>query len=341
MAVKFTYGTVGSGKSYDMMCGTLEDFRDGHTVATINLNLRLEHVHDSLKKLYGMSHYDANQAVGRHEAIFTETRFRELRAPVGGLIKLKADECHFWWPRQTYYKLSIEDVLAAAMSRKRRMDMHLISQLNGQINQDIAGLSSDNWLARPLKIEPFYSSLKLYTRVAKMFGAYGRPAAFFYVRVEDDLGKTRNRKDGSMDPDNKRMRFLHPLIARCYDTLEEVSSPILDRIRDEARFQYYIDILKGKVKPQGACPVCAGKRKSRLSTIFEYVEGKPQLMTRVYAPGDDLHDWLVSVVTDDCRECDGRGYIYPDNHPDFAIARQFADRVDALGRRARRVETNE
>ena len=196
MAIKFTYGTVGSGKSYDMMCGTLEDFAAGHYIATINLNLKLERCLDALMKVHGLSRYDASRAVANHEAIFTESRFREVRVPVcGGMtpdelgrmvssagagadhrrVKLKADECHFWWPRNSYYKMSIEDVLAAAMSRKRGMDMHLISQLNGQINQDIAGLSSDNWLARPLKVEPFYSGLKLYTRFARAMGRRGSP----------------------------------------------------------------------------------------------------------------------------------------------------------------------
>ena len=132
-----------------------------------------------------------------------------------------------------------------------------------------------------------------------------------------------------MDPDNKRIRFLHPLIASCYDTLEEVSSPVLDRLREEAEFSYLTDILRGKVRPQSSCPVCSGKRRLKVSRVVQFVNERPELAAKLHEPGDELHDWFVESLVRDCSECGGKGYVYPDDHVDYARADLIREHLDA------------
>lgn len=320
MAVSACYGTVGSGKTYDAMCRIIEAMEQHRKVVTINMQLVPSNIMKCLTTR-GMSYYDADCVVGLHEELFTETRFRELKGIESSRIYLVIDEGHFWFPQNTHYKISLEDVLQVAMSRKKFMDLHLISQLNGQINREVSGLSSDNWIARPLKVEPFYSGLKIYSRLARAMGARGRPAAFWYTRLEDELGNTKARKDGSLDPDNKRMRFLDPLISGCYDTLQVVSSPILDRMRDEAKFQYYVDILKGKMKPQSKCEHCEGTRVYHYSEfLVQRDDGSYSIERLKFQPEQMVYiDWLRQGK-EDCIHCDARGYVYPENHPDYAVA---------------------
>jgi hypothetical protein len=327
MAVSACYGTVGSGKTYDAMCRIIDAMEQHLKVVTINMQLIPSNIRKCLVTR-GMSYYDADVVVGKHEELFTENRFRELKGTPDSRIYLVIDEGHFWFPQNTHYKISLEDVLQVAMSRKKFMDLHLISQLNGQINREVAGLSSDNWIARPLKIEPFYSGLKIYSRLARAFGGRGRPAAFWYTRLEDELGNTKARKDGTLDPDNKRIRFLDPLISCCYDTLQVVSSPILDRMRDEAKFQYYVDILKGKIKPQAKCTECDGTRVYHYSEFFVQKDDGSYGIERMKFFPEQLYfdDWLRQGK-EDCPHCDARGYYYPENHPDYAVAESMREQL--------------
>jgi hypothetical protein len=331
--LSFCYGTVGSGKTYDAICRIIKDMADGHTVVTINMNLRLELIKKVLLERK-LSPYDADQAVGRHERLFTEARFRTLRGTPDRRVKLHADEAHFWWPQNGHYKINLEDVLSVAMSRKKQLDLHVISQLQGQINREVAGLSSDNWRARPLKREPFYSGLKIYSRLARSMGSRGIPCAFWYIRVEDELGQTKSsRKDGTIDPDNKYIRWLDPLVAACYDTLEEVSSPVLDSMKLEARHEYLIDILKGRRKPQSICPVCGGVRVLRQSRIFNYETGCVELAA--YSEELRKHPGWLGHTEAECEACAGVGYFFPDypEHPDFLEADLLKDKLDASFKR--------
>lgn len=333
MAISFTYGTVGSGKTYDAMCLILDAMMQRRKIVTINMQLRLDNCRRVLLER-GMSYYDADQTVSRHEYLWTEQRFRELRGTEHDRIFLVADEAHFWFPQNQHVQISLEDVLQVAMSRKKYMDMHVISQLTNQINREVVGLSSNNWLARPLK--QWEVGLKLYAKIAQAFGGRGCPAAFWYVRLEDEMGKTSQRKDGTLDPDNKRIRFLDPLIASCYDTLQVVSSPILDRMRDESKFQYYIDILKGKIRPQQKCETCDGTRefhyslmldKNEETQFYEAVKIKYNLIQR-------YSEDFLKEGREDCSACDARGYTYPEEHPDYAIANGLRNQLDASFRRS-------
>lgn len=333
MAISFCYGTVGSGKTYDAICRIVKDMQAGHTVVTINMNLRL----DLIKKVLlerKMTHFDADQAVGRHERLFTESRFRSLRGTLDRRCKLYADEAHFWWPQNGHYKINLEDVLSVAMSRKKQLDLHIISQLQGQINREVAGLSSDNWRARPLKREPFYSGLKIYTRFAQATGGRGIPVAFWYIRVEDELGQTKtSRKDGTIDPDNKFIRWLDPLVASCYDTLEEVSSPVLDSMMHEARHEYLIDILKGRKRPQAACAVCDGTRVQRQSKVFSFDSGLVELVG--YDPDLLRHPGFIGHTEQECEACEAKGYFFPPypEHPDWLEADALKEHLDASFRK--------
>lgn len=334
MAVTFTYGTIGSGKTYGMVLEAINDLQDGRFVPTINLFLKREAVLRVLRAR-GMSAYDASQAAGRTEMVWTSSHFRNLRN-----ARLKVDEAHFWWPQNQYRKIDMEDILTTAMSRKRAVDIHIISQLEKSVNQNVRDLALDSWQARALHVEPFYSGLKIMARIGRATGLefLNRPAAFFYSRVVDGMGTTQSRKDGTLGPDDKRVVFLNPMVAECYDTLQEVSSPVLDEMRDQSRQAYLISILKGETRPQAICPVCEGRRSWRYLEVpvWEVVGGLERLrMERVPFDADELRrNQFARAGEADCEHCDDgsgpRGYIYTADHPDYAAAEALADQVTKL-----------
>jgi hypothetical protein len=108
---------------------------------------------------------------------------------------------------------------------------------------------------------------------------------------------------------------------------------VLDRVRDESEYQYLIDILKGKVKPQATCPVCGGKRRAKITRLLEFVGSDPKLSTKIYKAGDELHSWFLDASTGDCGECKSKGYIYPADHPDYARALAIRSTLDASMKR--------
>src|SRR5690606_17662847 len=161
----------------------------------------------------------------------------------------------------------------------------------------------------------FYSGLKLLSRVARALKvpSLDRPAAFYYERIVDGMGATAKRKDGTARPEDKRLIFLNPMIARCYDTLQEVSSPVLDEMRDQSRLQYLQDVAKGNTRPRVACPVCEGKRTWRFLEIP--VEAADGTVTRQRIPydADELRRNVYARPGEgDCPHCDDgsgpRGY---------------------------------
>ena len=335
MAVTFTFGTVGSGKTYCMVKEAVDDLQDGRFVPTINLHLKPENIVRVLLSR-GMSVYDANRAAGRTEPIWTAERFRQLRD-----ARLKVDEAHFWWPQNQYRKIDMEDILTAAMSRKRRVDIHIISQLSGSVNQNVRDLALDVWQARALLVEPFYSGLKILSRLARAMKvpALDRPAAFYYERVVDGMGVTSKRKDGTARPEDKRLVFLNPMIARCYDTLQEVSSPVLDEMRDRSRIEYLQAVAKGDTRPRVACPVCNGTRSWKFLTVpVELPDGTVTVQRIPYDPEELRRNVYAKPGEGDCEHCDDgtgpRGYLYTDDHPDYEEAERIMAQVAARMRRA-------
>src|SRR5690625_2051979 len=208
MAVTFTYGTIGSGKTYSMVCRILDELQDGHTVKTINVHLKPEAVRRELIRR-GVSTYDARQRAGNVEQIFTVGRFREITN-----VKLHVDEAHFWWPQNQYKKIDFEDILTAAMSRKRAVDIHIISQLDRSVNQNIRDLAMESWLSRP--VVAVSDGLKFLRRL----GFAVPPMLFEQIRMESFEGGPQKRKDGSISASDKRFLWLRPSIAACYDTLQ-------------------------------------------------------------------------------------------------------------------------
>lgn len=340
MAVTFTYGTVGSGKTYRMVAEAINDLQDGWFVPTINLFLRPAEIVRVLVGR-GMSAFDANKAAGNTEMVWTSSRFRGLRD-----ARLKVDEAHFWWPQNQHRKIDLEDILTTAMSRKRRVDIHIISQLDKSVNQSVRDLALDSWQARALTIEPIYSGLKIMARLGRLLRIEGlnRPAAFFYSRVVDGFGQTQARKDGTLNPNDKKVVFLNPAIAACYDTLQEVSSPVLDEMRDQARQAYLLSILRGETRPQTQCPVCEGRRSWRYleGPVWRVVNGLEVMsMERVPFDAEELRRNVFARAGEgDCPACDDgsgpRGYVYSDDHPDYQAAEELAEKVGKLRARGAR-----
>lgn len=331
MAVTFTYGTIGSGKTYNMVREAVDDLQDGRFVPTINLFLKPAEIVRVLRGR-GMSAFDSNQAAGRTEMIWTSSRFRDLRN-----ARLKVDEAHFWWPQSQYRKIDMEDILTAAMSRKRQVDIHIISQLEKSVNQNVRDLALDSWQARALQIEPFYSGLKILSRIGRALKvpALDRPAAFFYSRIVDVMGSTGRRSDGTLGPNDKKIVFLNPMIAACYDTLQEVSSPVLDEMRDQSRQAYLISILKGETRPQAKCPVCEGRRSWKYLEVPVWDEWDRMTLQRVPFDAEELRrNQFARAGEADCPHCDDgsgpRGYEYTDDHPDYVAAEELAAKVGRL-----------
>ena len=337
MAVAFTYGTVGSGKTYSLVRECIDRLQHGERVATINLFLKREQVAGVLRSR-GVSVFDAQQAVRSVTPVWTSPQFRSLRDSF-----LAVDEAHFWWPQSQYRKIDLEDILTTAMSRKRRVDLHIISQLDKSVNAHVRDLALDSWLARPLLIEPFFSGLKIASRIGRGMGWHrlDRPCAFFYTRVTDAMGSTQKRKDGSLGAEDKRLVFLNPAIAGCYDTLQEVSSPILDEMRDQSRQAYLLAILKGETRPQLACPACGGARSWRWVQYPVEVDGVVRLHREPFDPEVLRTNVFATFGESDCEHCDDgtgpRGYMYTDDHPDYIEAAKLAETVVGLqrGKRAR------
>lgn len=335
MAVTFTFGTIGSGKTYCMVAEAIDDLQDGRFVPTINLFLKPENIVRVLLSR-GLSVYDANRAAGNTEMIWTAERFRELRD-----ARLKVDEAHFWWPQNQYRKIDMEDILTTAMSRKRRVDIHIISQLAGSVNQNVRDLALDAWQARALTVEPFYSGLKILSRLGRSLKipAWDRPAAFYYERLVDGMGSTGKRKDGTARPEDKRLIFLNPMIAACYDTLQEVSSPVLDEMRDQSRLQYLQAVAKGDTRPRASCPVCEGRRTWKYLDVPVEASDGSVVMQRVPFDAEELRRNIYAKAGEgDCTHCDDgsgpRGYIYSADHPDYAEAEAAMAQVAARMRRA-------
>lgn len=335
MAVTFTFGTIGSGKTYAMVLEAINDLQDGRFVPTINLFLKPEKIVRVLLSR-GMSAYDANRAAGNTEMIWTAERFRELRN-----ARLKVDEAHFWWPQNQYRKIDMEDILTTAMSRKRRVDIHIISQLSSSVNQNVRDLALDVWQARALTVEPFYSGLKIMARIGRALGidALNRPAAFYYERVVDGMGVTSKRKDGTARPEDKRLIFLNPMVAACYDTLQEVSSPVLDEMRDQARLAYLQAVAKGETRPREKCPVCNGTRSWKFLELPVEASDGTVTLQRVPFDAEELRRNVFARPGEgDCPHCDDgtgpRGYLYTDDHPDYAAAEEAMAKVAARMRRA-------
>ena len=312
----------------------------GRKTATINLSLYPDRCKVILVRR-GMSHYDADQAVGKYERIYTLARFRELTHAL-----LVIDEGHFWFPQNQYSKISLEDILTASMSRKRALDLHLISQLDNQVNSNVKSLSTNTWLAHQFRVEPVFSALHIYSWAVRKLGypQLQRPIAFFYTRMQDAMGATRKRKDGSYSTDDKRIRLLDPAIAKCYNTLEQVNSPILDRMRDEARQEYLMDLIKGRRRPEEVCPSCQGKREVTsirvISSIPKQLDPKKTFVEEVKSATYDFDLYPYSkrfsqvltragipfdLLTDTCPLCDGKGYILAgSDHPDYQEAAELA-----------------
>lgn len=331
MAVTFTYGTIGSGKTYNMVSEAIDDLQDGRFVPTINLFLKPTEVLRVLRAR-GMSSYDANRAAGRTEMVWTAAHFRSLRN-----ARLKVDEAHFWWPQNQYRKIDMEDILTTAMSRKRGVDIHIISQLERSVNQNVRDLAVEAWQARALHIEPFYTGLKMVALLGRALHieALNRPAAFFYSRIVDGMGATQTRKDGTLGPNDKRLVFLNPMVAACYDTLQEVSSPVLDEMRDQSRQAYLLGILKGETRPQAVCPVCEGRRSWKYVEFPVWDENDRMYMKRVPYDAEVLRrNDFARAGEADCEACDDgsgpRGYVYTPDHPDYAAAEALAGQVTRL-----------
>ena len=339
MAVSSCYGSVGSGKTYDAICLLLDAMQAGRRTATINVSLFPDRCKSVLVRR-GMSYYDADRALGNYERVFTLAKFRTLKN-----VFLVIDEGHFWFPQNQYAKISLEDILTASMSRKRELDLHLISQLDGQVNQNVRGLSTNAWMAHQLTIEPIHSVLLLYSWFMREMGfpLSQRPVAFFYTRMQDSLGGTSRKRDGSYASEDRRMRFLSPRIASCYNTLEQVSSPILDRMRDEARHEYLLDLIKGKRRPEETCPSCDGSKETVCVRVFTqkltpdpkktFVEEiqSCDYSTELYPYSKRFTKMLshsgipFDLLEDDCPICNGKGYIFADaNHPDYEEAAELA-----------------
>lgn len=331
MAVEFTYGTIGSGKTYSMVCKILDQLQDGLAVATINVHLKPAAVQRELVRR-GLSVHDARTRAGSVEQVFTLPRFRQLRQ-----VKLHVDEAHFWWPQQTYKRIDFEDILTAAMSRKRAVDIHIISQLDKSVNQNIRDLSAESWLARPVVM--LSDALKIGRKLLRLPLP---PMLFEYVRMESMDGAVgpQRRRDGSVSAADKRFLWLRPSIAACYDTLQEISSPTLDELRDNSRQQRLLSILKGETRPQAVCQLCEGQRDVKLLSIP--VEAGDGSVSSELVPYDlevlRRNVWAREWVGE-CPACGGRGYVYDPDHPDYDEAKKLVRELEAVrggGDRGRR-----
>lgn len=322
----FTMGLRGSGKTYDLACKVNDWFADGHVVHTINMDLNKDRI---VRRLInkGRSYYDANTLVGKSEKIWTLAHFSRLRNCV-----IAVDEGHFWFPQNQYMKISLETILDMAMGRKRRVSMWAVSQLDKSINHNVRDLLEDGWLARPLK-----NDLILFVAKLKQKCKLSQAKAFFYVRYHDAFGTTDTRKDGTFSSDNKRVRILDPEIAGTYSTEQEVSSPVLDRMRDDARQEYLKTLLKGE-RVQANCPVCNGHK---VVTGCEYPIEKPTQTGYVYEvhfqpmSDEEIDKELVLNVfakrsERECHYCNAKGYYYPDDHEDYHEAKQLLHRAQKL-----------
>lgn len=330
MAISYVFGTVGSGKTYDMICRVLDDAALGAQIVTINCRLVLPNIKRKLQEM-GVSSFDADQTCGMHRVITTEDEFRRLRGTARRPVKLYADEAHFWWPANAYYKLNINDVYKVAMSRKSFVDLHMISQRYGQIHKDISGYSSDVWHAMRATSMGFPKMLKQWNRWQQLRGSEVTPVAFHYLKKEGDQGRENFNID-TAPPTLKRLRLLKPSIAQCYDTTEEVSSPVLDRIRREEEINYFRDVLFGRVKPSEPCAVCDGSRRVQMVQIWNEVTGEVETVPHV--AGSPLHSYFLRFAgAAPCEACGAQGYVYPVDHPDFEIAEKYRFMFDKSGRR--------
>lgn len=318
MAVTFTYGTIGSGKTYSMVCRILDELQDGFKVATINVHLKPEAVRAELVRR-GLSAYDARQRAGSVEQVFTLARFRELKH-----VKLHVDEAHFWWPQNQYKKIDFEDILTAAMSRKRQVDIHIISQLDRSVNQNIRDLAMESWLSRP--VMAISDGLKLLRRL----GFRVPPLLFEQIRMESFEGGPQRRRDGTIAASDKRFLWLRPSIAACYDTLQEISSPTLDELRDNSRQQRLIAIAKGETRPQSVCAACEGQREVHMLQIPVEVDGKVQLELVPYDVETLRRNVFAREWHGECPVCDGRGYVFDADHPDYQAAAALVEELAAM-----------
>lgn len=337
----FTMGLRGGGKTYDLACRVNDWFADGRTVHTINMDLRLDNIARRLRNM-GKSPFDVNQVLGRSEKVFTLEHFHLLRD-----CSLAVDEGHFWFPQNQFAKISIDVILDMAMGRKRKVDMWAVSQLDQSINHNVRQLLEDGWLARPLKEGP----IKLFALLKRRMGL-SSGHAFFYVRFHDAMGGTKTRKDGSFEADDKRVRILDLSIASTYKTEEEVSSPVLDQMRERGKLEYFQEILKGETRPQSACPVCCGKRRvtiirypievlcddGRWRTVDPLTGERFEFAAPVSSEDAEkilLWNEFASKQVRDCEACEGLGYYFPDDHEDYAAAIDYVSRYETMKNRVK------
>lgn len=323
----YTIGKKGSGKTYDLACAGVEAMRDSRTVHTINLDFKNDLLQRKLVGM-GMSYYDAGQTIGRSEKIWSVPQFGRARRCL-----ILVDESHLWWPQSKYAELNFEIVYDISMGRKDAVELMLVSQLDNAVHPDVAGQMGDKWVAYRLMQEPFYSWQKFRSRMDKTVG----DKVFFYTRMGDFFGKTERRRDGTLDAKDKRLRTLDPSISRCYSTSQKASSPVLDEIREEARTNYLVSILRGK-RAVAECPVCNGHKSRK---ILEYpVEIQNPDGTYSYkiiqADYDEKQLFLNTFARAkeiDCEFCDTRGFWYDPNHPDYQEAQMLKARLDSVGRK--------
>ncbi len=322
MALSYVFGTVGSGKTYDMLCRMTDDMAAGHEVVTINCRLKIPLVKKYLIDRMDVSPYNADVVCGLHRTITTEDEFRRLKGRDGRQVKLYADEAHFWWPSNAHYKLNINDVYSVAMSRKQHVDVHMVSQRYGQVHRDIAGYCHEVWKAMPFTLKPIPQVLALQVKFARLFGLEERPKAFLYMKKTGDVGNETLDIDKAAIT-NKRVRYLRPQLAALYDTEEVVSSPVLDRIKRESELDYLRDVLFNRVRPSSPCPDCDGTRRCTVGLVYNPVIGLSERV--VCTRGVMTSPWFIRTVGEEsCGRCEvagsPRGYVYPDDHPDFAEA---------------------
>jgi hypothetical protein len=328
---EFFKGIRGSGKTYGLALEVLDQMTLGRKVATINMDLVPDNIMRVLL-LRGVNYYDAQMTIGKWQKIWTEGAFSRLRD-----CYVAADEAKFWWPQNQHIKISLETVLDHAMGRKRKVSLGMVDQLDKGINENVRGLAEDTWRARRV----FWLDIPLLLWSKFSPEHLRRPAMFYYVREEAGDGRTQARKDGTIDPAHKRVRYLNPFLARCYRTEQEVSSPVLDRMRDGNRQEYLLSLFKG-VKAQADCPKCHGSKEFRFCEYpVEVPNGAGAWKIAMHREPFDANTIKLNQFArsgyEDCDSCAGKGYHYPADHPDYQEAIDLIIHLERLKAKAARI----
>lgn len=305
--IELVSGAIGSGKSVLLNKRAVEKAMKGRRIVT-NFSIDKEALYYCLRRRK-MSSSAADDVIKTHEVLRTYEQLRNLQDVWVGM-----DEAHFWFFSRMWQRIDISDVQFWSQSRKRKVDVTLVTQRPKAIDATVVDLAQIHWEAQaliskeasvfPFQIVKLIHDMNMSSHEAKFL------AMFRYIRLNDIMGSTAKSRKGFMGAvNNVSVMGLRRDEARIYATGEFFTSPLIEEDAREQRAIFLRKVLTGELLPLMLCRQCSGE-----GTAFQSIEIANDVLQKVMLKPTEItsRDFLTRCP---CPVCNGKGY-YTDPDPD-------------------------